>query len=227
MARRFESGRLSAAASQHESGQTLPLGLERIVFFSDAVMAIAITLLAVDIRVPDLPPPEAAAELAFRLGELNPQIISFVISFVVIGIYWMAHHRYFAMIRDYDNRLIMINLLFLMFIAAMPFIASLLGRYAFLPLGVVPYAIDVSAIGLSLSALWAYASHAHRLVDSDLDARQIRLLTLRPLGPTVIFIISIPIAILNPMLGTLCWLLAPIAALVISRMATGDGLRAS
>jgi uncharacterized membrane protein len=221
MRRRSEPGPARAATGPHQGAEALPLGLERIVFFSDAVMAIAITLLAVDIRVPDLPRSEAAAELALRLGELNPQIMSFVISFVVIGIYWMAHHRYFRMIRDFDNRLIMINLVFLMFIAGMPFIASLLGRYAFLPLGVIPYAMEVSAIGLSLSALWAYASHAHRLVDTDLEARQIRLLTLRPLGPTVVFVLSIPIALVNPMLAAFSWLLAPIAALAINRLAAG------
>jgi TMEM175 potassium channel family protein len=224
MARRSESGRSSATASQHISGQTVPLGLERIVFFSDAVMAIAITLLAIDLRVPEVPPSAAAAgELALRLGELNPQIMSFVISFVVIGVYWLAHHRYFAMIRRYDAGLLMLNLLFLLFIVIMPFVASLLGHYPFLSLGIVPYAVDVSAIGLSIGAMWAYASHSHRLVDKDLDTRQIRLLTVRPMGATVVFILSIPAALIEPRLATLSWLLAPLVVLVINRVAHTRG----
>jgi uncharacterized membrane protein len=192
------------------------------VFFSDAVMAIAITLLAIDIRVPDIPAPAAAAGLASRLGELSPQIMSFVISFTVIGVYWMAHHRYFALIRAYDSILIMINMIFLLFIAGMPFIAGLLGRYPYLPLGVIPYAIGVSAIGLSLGALWAYASHSHRLIDDGVEARQIRLLSIRPLGPTTVFIISIPIALVSPTLATFTWLLAPLAVLAINRLAADD-----
>jgi uncharacterized membrane protein len=197
----------------------MQLGLERIVFFSDAVMAIAITLLAIDIRVPEIPQAAAASELPVRLGELNPQIMSFVISFFVIGIYWMAHHRYFALIRRYDNGLLAMNLLFLLFIAVMPFVASLLGHYPFLALGVIPYAVEVSAIGLSIAALWVYATHSHRLVDDRMDARQIRLLTIRPLGPTIVFIISIPAALINPTLATFTWLLSPVAVVVINRLA--------
>jgi uncharacterized membrane protein len=195
------------------------LGLERIVFFSDAVMAIAITLLAVDIRVPEIASAAAASELPLRLEELDPQIMSFVISSTVIGVYWLAHHRYFAMIRRYDAGLLLMNLLFLLFIAVMPFVASLLGHYPFLSLGVIPYAVDVSAIGLSIGALWAYASHSHRLVDQSLDARQIRLLTVRPLGATVVFILSIPVALIQPGLATFTWLLAPAVVLAINRMA--------
>ena len=75
------------------------LGLERIIFFTDAVMAIAITLLALDVQVPDIPAALARSELPARLSELSPRIMSFVISFVVIGIYWMSHHRYFTFIK--------------------------------------------------------------------------------------------------------------------------------
>jgi uncharacterized membrane protein len=164
----------------------------------------------------------AKRELALRLAELNPQIMSFDISFVVIGIYSMAQHRYFALIRRYDSGLLMINLLFLLFIAVMPFIASLLGHYPFLPLGVIPYAVDVSAIGLSIGALWAYATHSHRLVDQGTVGRQIRLLAIRPLGPTVVFIVSIPIALFNPTLATFTWLLAPLAVVAINRLASPE-----
>jgi uncharacterized membrane protein len=217
--RRARHRSATSAKGLEPAVDSMQLGLERIVFFSDAVMAIAITLLAVDIRVPEISPAAAAGQLPLQLGELNPQIMSFVISFVVIGIYWMAHHRYFALIRRYDNGLLMINLLFLLFIAVMPFIASLLGHYPFLPLGVIPYAVDVSAIGLSIAALWAYATHSHRLVDDNMDGRQIRLLTIRPLGPTVVFIVSIPIALINPTLATFSWLLAPLVVGALNRLA--------
>ncbi len=223
MNRRGRQAPAARPAGTAEANVSMQLGLDRIVFFSDAVMAIAITLLAVDIRVPEISRPAAAMELPLRLGELNPQIMSFVISFVVIGIYWMAHHRYFALIRRYDNGLLMINLLFLLFIAVMPFIASLLGHYPFLPLGVIPYAVDVSAIGLSIGVLWAYATHSHRLVDDDMDGRQIRLLTIRPLGPTVVFIVSIPIALINPTLATFTWLLAPLAVVAVNRLGRPAG----
>lgn len=222
MDRRTSRSSSEKAAELNRPSEATQLGLERIVFFSDAVMAIAITLLAIDVRVPELPPSSAAVELPQRLGALSPQIMSFVISFTVIGVYWMAHHRYFVMIRRFDGGLITINLLFLLFIAALPFIASLLGRYPFLPLGVIPYALDVSAIGLSLGCLWAYASHSRRLVDDSLDMRQVRLLTIRPLVPTLVFIVSIPIALVSPMLSTFTRLLAPAGVLAVNRLAARD-----
>ena len=118
------------------------LGMERIVFFSDAVMAIAITLLAIEIKVPAVTAEVAHSELPTLLSEMAPAIMSFVISFAVIGIYWMSHHRYFGLVKRYDNRLILLNLLFLLFIASMPFAASLLGQYAYLSLSVVVYSAN-------------------------------------------------------------------------------------
>jgi uncharacterized membrane protein len=195
------------------------LGLERIVFFSDAVMAIAITLLAVDVKVPEIAATMAAAELPARLAELSPRIMSFVISFVVIGIYWMSHHRYFSFIKRFDGGLMVLNLMFLMFIAAMPFVASLLGQYPSLPVGVVAYAADVAAIGISLSALWWYASRSHRLVDESLDARTIRVMNLRAIGAPIIFVVSIPVGLVNPFWGMAVWWISPLLVFAAVRLA--------
>jgi uncharacterized membrane protein len=142
-----------------------------------------------------------------------------VISFVVIGIYWMSHHRYFSFIRRYDNRLMLLNLLFLLFIAAMPFIASLLGEYAYLPLGVIAYAAEVAAIGLSMGALWWYASHSYRLVDEDLNPRFIRLMNVRGVAGSIVFLLSIPLAFFSPALAIATWWISPLVALAALRLA--------
>ena len=113
--------------STHSAEESL--GLERIVFFSDAVMAIAITLLAIDIRVPEIELSLAATELPAQLSAITPNLLAFFISFIVIGIYWISHHHYFSYIKRYDTRLMLLNLMFLFFIACMPFVASLLGRF--------------------------------------------------------------------------------------------------
>ncbi len=100
--------------------------IERTVFFSDAVFAIAITLLALELQVPQIPERVAAAELTSALVELRPKFFSFVVSFWVIGFYWLAHHRIFHHVRAYDRGMLLINLLFLMWIVLMPFSASLI-----------------------------------------------------------------------------------------------------
>jgi uncharacterized membrane protein len=193
-----------------EAHGNMELGLERIVFFSDAVMAIAITLLAVDIKVPEMATDLAAAQLPGSLHALTPKIMSFVISFMVIGVYWMSHHRYFSFIKRYDSRLIYLNLLFLLFIAAMPFISTLLGEYAFLPLGVSAYSIAVSGIGLSICGLWLYASRNHRLIAEELDSRFVNAMNIRAISAPLVFMISIPISFFSPVAAVIVWFLSPL-----------------
>ena len=192
------------------------LALERIVFFSDAVMAIAITLLAIDLKVPEIDASTAAAELPVRLRALGPQLISFVISFFVIGIYWTSHHRYFRFIKRYDGGLIALNMLFLLFVVLMPFVANLFGHYYDLPLGMGVYAAAVAATGLSMGAVWWYASHHHRLIDKGLDTSFIRARSIVMALP-VLFLISIPFAFLSRVLAIAIWCMAPAVSFVVLR----------
>ena len=192
------------------------LALERIVFFSDAVMAIAITLLAIDLKVPEIDAGAAAAELPGQLRALGPQFMSFGISFFVIGIYWTSHHRYFRLIKRYDSGLIALNMLFLLFIVLMPFVASLFGQYYDLPLGMSVYAAAVAAIGLSMGALWWYASHRHRLIDERLDTSFIRTRSIAMTAP-LLFLISIPFAFFSQVLTIIIWCMAPLVSFVILR----------
>jgi uncharacterized membrane protein len=97
--------------------------LERLVFFSDAVFAIAITLLVIEIHVPHLERGANAAAWNALLG-LAPSFFGFVLSFLVIGRFWIGHHTAFAMIDHYDGRLAWPNLLLLMCIALMPFASA-------------------------------------------------------------------------------------------------------
>jgi len=80
-----------AAESSPEAGQDR----DRIVNLSDGVFAIAITILVLDIRVPDIPPELVARELPGRILDLGPKFLSYVISFLVLAVYWQAHHRVF------------------------------------------------------------------------------------------------------------------------------------
>ena len=127
-------------------------GLERIVFFSDAVMAIAITLLALEIRLPGNETNLSDAQLLATLGSLWHRYLGYFISFVVIGLYWQSHHRMFRSIRRYDPRLIMLNLLFLLLIGFIPFPTSVIMDYSGL-VATVFYAATMVAAGLALCHL--------------------------------------------------------------------------
>ena len=99
--------------------------LERLTFFSDAVFAIAITLLVIEIHVPHLGVADDRAFLA-ALAALCPSIFGFILSFLVIGALWAAHHRVFGMLVGYGSDVMLPNLLQLMVIAFMPFATALM-----------------------------------------------------------------------------------------------------
>jgi uncharacterized membrane protein len=194
------------------------LGLERIEFFSDAVMAIAITLLAIDLRVPEIPAALAAAQLPAALAELAPRIVSFVISFFVIGVYWSSHHRYFGHIRRYDNRLVFLNLLFLFFIVIMPFVAGLLGTFPTVPLAVAIYSGAVAATGYAIGGIWWYASRNYRLIDPGLDLRYIHYTNVVAVTVPLFFLISIPFAFINVYAALAIWWIGPLVTRLVLRV---------
>ncbi len=94
--------------------------LDRIVFFSDAVFAIALTLLVLDIKVPEIPDDLVADELPAQLLALWPKYFGYVLSFVVIISFWNIHHSIFSGISGYDRGIIWLNTIFLMFVAFVP-----------------------------------------------------------------------------------------------------------
>jgi uncharacterized membrane protein len=98
--------------------------LERLVFFSDAVFAIAITLLVLEIKVPVLPKDSPDAVYWNALNEIVPSFMGYLLSFMVIGVFWIGHHRAFAMAGRYSGKVLGWNMALLCVIAFMPFITA-------------------------------------------------------------------------------------------------------
>jgi len=128
------------------------LALDRLVFFSDAVFAIAVTLLVLDIHVPDLPRVVSNADAWRAFRDETPSYFAFALSFLVIGRFWMGHHERFRALRHFDPRLMWPNMLYLMAIAFMPFATAFLGRNLghFVP----ELVYNVSMLVVSLLAYW-------------------------------------------------------------------------
>jgi uncharacterized membrane protein len=189
--------------------------LDRIVNFSDAVFAIAITILVLDIRMPDgLSPTEVPAQVL----NLAPKYLSYVISFLVLAVYWQAHHRVFKPITGYDGTLVWLNLLFLMAIAFLPFPTSLLGEYGQEQVSVVIYAANAAVASLLLVAISWYATSGHRLVASDLDDEAERIQRVQGLAVPVVFVLSIGIAFFSPRAAMYSWLLLSVTDFIIRRI---------
>jgi uncharacterized membrane protein len=129
--------------------------LERIAFFSDAVFAIAITLLAIELRFPDLPSEQTDASFLRALAALWPSLLAFCISFLVIAAFWVGHYRTFRYIEDVDDRLIAINLAFLFCIAILPFPTSIIARQGDLSSAAIVYAFFGLLTGSVSTLLWS------------------------------------------------------------------------
>jgi uncharacterized membrane protein len=167
-------------------------GLERLVFFSDAVFAIAITLLVVDLRVPEMAGRVTDARLADAVAELSPRIFAYALSFAVIGLYWLTHWRRFSMIDHLDERMVLLNLLLLAFVAFIPFPTSLIGEYGDHDLAVVIYASTLGLSGLVGTASWLYAARAN-LLRPRVSRNEVRLGALRGIAVPLVMLGSLAI----------------------------------
>ncbi|MGN6360950.1 MAG: TMEM175 family protein [Thermomicrobiales bacterium] len=190
--------------------------LERLIFFSDAVFAIAITLLALEIRLPDTAAADATA-LAHQVLDLAPNMIAFVITFLVIGSYWLAHYRIFHYITRYDSRLLWLNLFFLLCIAFMPFPSGLLARHGDTRFAVTFYAVFLAITGLILSVIWLYATWRSRLVPPGLSATIVRDNALRLLAAAGIFLGSLVLVFWRPYAVEGSWLLLILVRPIVER----------
>ncbi|HZA06256.1 MAG TPA: TMEM175 family protein [Nitrososphaeraceae archaeon] len=104
--------------------------VEHVISFSDALFAFSITLMALSIQIPNFPGNITESEFTKRLGQLViPNIIHYIISFLVVGMYWIAYHRIFEHIRHANTTLVWLNLLFLLFISLVAYFTGLLSSY--------------------------------------------------------------------------------------------------
>ena len=194
--------------TEHNTDQ---LGLERLIFFSDAVFAIAITLLALEIRLPETDKLLDNSQLSEQLAGMWHEYLAYIISFLVIGTFWMAHHRKYHFIKRYDSRLMMLNLLFLMIVAFIPFPSSIISKYPDRS-ATVFYALIMVLAGIFLSGIWWYASYRNRLIDAHLDPKQRQRQFITPLITSSIFLLSIGITFWDANLARVSWLLILVAS---------------
>jgi uncharacterized membrane protein len=189
------------------------LEFDRVVNFSDAVFAIAMTLLVVGIGIPSVAP--SGFEQA--LDDKIPEIVSFFVSFVVIGYYWLAHHRFFSQLVALEQGIIMLNLVYLAAIAFMPFPTALVGKYENFSITVIIYAITLATASLLDASMYARAYQQH-LFRRAIPAEVFRYGMVASLVPVVAFVVSIPIAFADPTLALMSWLIVFPAEKLVNRL---------
>ena len=196
-------------------------GLERIIFFSDAVFAIAMTLLVIDLRPPDVVGQLTDEPYLAALGDLVPKILAYLLSFAVIGLYWLAHWRRYHYIVRANERLAGLNLLLLGAIAFIPFPTALIGAQGHRPIVVVVYASTLALAGILGTITWLYASRAG-LTRPGLSPEYVRLSAWRGLSVPIVTLASLPLLpFVGPFPVEMSWLLIFVVQAVISRRFRG------
>ena len=194
--------------------------LERLIFFSDAVFAIAITLLVIEIHAPHLPFAATAQDYALALLHELPSFGGFVISFFVIGAFWAAHHRTFALARHWSDRLVAPNLMLLAAIAAMPFFTAFMSGNGGMLVPSVVYAATLIVTGL-LSLRLTRLATSPGIVCDDVAPLAIAVARSRGLGVILGAILSLGVAFVDARFSQVTLLAIPLLQLLVRRVVRG------
>lgn len=152
--------RLTVGDEEHpavDADRERAYGIGRLMAFSDGVLAIAITLLVLNVPVPAIAQAEATSRLPAALLAAGPPLLTFALSFFLVGFYWIRHHQLFRQLVDVDVWLLWLNLVLLFIVCLLPFSSGVVGRYSSTVVAAEVYAVNLAAIALSFAALTAYA----------------------------------------------------------------------
>lgn len=185
---------------------------DRLSAFSDGVLAIAITLLVLGIEVPSVHTVPDRELGAYLVESFHP-IVGYIGSFVLVGTYWLQHYAIFHYIRHVDRTLVVLNSLFLLSVSFVPFPTGLQAAYRHDELAMVIYAITQAVCGLSLLALWLYATGKHRLIGPDTSPVVIRSMSRRIALTPLISLVAVAISFVSLDLSHAVFLAIPAAFL--------------
>jgi uncharacterized membrane protein len=193
----------------------------RVLTFNDGLYAIAMTLLVVSIAVPTISDTHSVGDLADALNDLTPNFVSFFISFAVIGRYWLAHHEAVSLLDAMDQAFISLNLIYLAFVAFLPFPTALLGEYFENPLSIAIYAVNVGIVSGMEVVLFRHAYRA-KLLRRQPTPEVYRYGIVASLSPVGFFVLSIPFAFISTTLAVAIWFLLVPFGIALNRRAPAD-----
>jgi uncharacterized membrane protein len=185
------------------------LSTARIETLADGVFAIVMTLLVFGIVVPAQ---EQVDELGLvgALLTLIPNLVSYFISFVILGVFWVGHHNQFFYIKRSDRTLLWINIVFMMFVALVPFSAGLLSRYGSEKISVIIYDVNLILCGLTLYWHWMYGTRDNHLTHIPVEPHVRQMVVRRILFPPALYLISIALSFVRAEISIVLDILIPI-----------------
>ncbi len=196
------------------------LKTSRVEALSDGIFAIAMTILVLSFEVILHPPSSVGDEqLMSSLIGLWPDLLHYMESFILLGVFWFLHHQQFHYIKKTDATLVFINILGLMFIGLVPFTTVVVSDYGHLRPASLLFEANLLLAGIVFFFHWIYATKNTRLVDKSLDAEIIKYYKLRNLIIPAISFIAIILSFINARMGVLFFFVVPFVLILFRRKA--------
>jgi uncharacterized membrane protein len=194
--------------------------LERMILFSDAVFAIAITLLAIELKVPAIIHDVTDHKLTESLVEMIPRFIGFLMSFLIIGQYWTIHHRLFGFVVNFNLRLMWLNLFFLLGVILMPFTSAFYSEYIsyFLKTPVILYISNIIFLGLMNYLMWRYVGNQKHALSEGLVKPIVSYFSMRAIVVPVIFIVMALVYLISPRIAVWMPVIIPLSMWLLTRI---------
>jgi len=169
---------------------TLGLGKGRIESLSDGIFATVMTVLILSLSIPALINASDSVVESYVLG-LGPTILSYVMSFLILAVFWVRHHNIFHFVAKVDNTLIWLNMLFLLMVGFVPFSTELIGRFWNTEVATVVYGSNLIAAGLAMEAVWLHIVRRKLLTVDNVDERVMARVNRRLMGGPVLYFVAI------------------------------------
>jgi len=218
--RERQNRRRARQEEQREQQRVLwggPVDADRVLAFSDAIFAIAITLLTLKLEVR---PGLHGSAFTRDLRDLLPSLGAYALSYIILGQLWLTHHRIFSVIARVDYPVLIRNLAFLGLIAIMPFPVRLLSDYHDRPLAVAVYALTFILAMVLQGLLWTYVTRPERqhLLREPVPEGVRQGFTRTIGGMVLVFGAVVPLVIFAPRFAALIWAVGLLVQLVVARL---------
>jgi len=187
----------------------------RVEALSDGVFAIVMTLLVIDLSVPMTSKPEAASELGAMLLEMWPKFFAFILSFIVLGVFWFSHYGLFRFINRSNSKFAWINIFFLMTVSLIPFSTKLIGEYyIYSKIAVIFYGSNGLLAMLIIYILWWYATNNNRLINNRTKPLRIKRIKVGIIIICSIFLLAIILSFVSPLISIAIYISAALYGII-------------
>ena len=206
-------------AQEYSGSGAVNLTKGRLEGLSDGIFAFAMTLLVIGLSIPDKTTLVQSNDYAIQLLlSFHSDFLHYILAFLILGAFWLAHHIQFHAVRSIDRTFVWINLITLMFVALLPFSTSFSGDFSNVPVAAMVFEANLFAIGICMFCQWNYITNGHRLAEPSLEPAYIRRVSIRNLVVPGVSIICILVALGGSTWSSALYIMLPVVGYVVERI---------